>query len=1063
MAGVTPGVIAPFLTIKTNNFMKSVLQTLTRHKLFLAFGILLLSLQTGWAQRIVSGTVLDAESNTPLIGASVVVKGSNTGAVTDVDGKFSFNTTPEATALIVSYTGYQRKEVFLDGGDVVAVALTPGNILDEMVVIGYGTQKRSDITGAIARFEAENLEERPIARIDQALVGQLAGVRVQQTSGLPGAGFRIQVRGTGSITANNQPLYVVDGFPLEVSEQNPNGGFTAGNPLDNLNPNDISSIEVLKDAAAAAIYGSRASNGVVLITTKKGRSGKARINLNSSYGFQKTAKKLDILNGEEWADRAAEMIDDAWVASGANRTRTQTSAERLAILGSFNRNLIKDDRWSMPGHPGLTYVDWQDELFRTGVVQNYQLSASGGNDFVNYYISGDYLNQEGVAIGVGYKRYSTRANIEVNASNKLKFGLNISPSYSIASNPGVEGKDAQTHIAVSMVPITEDSVGLDVNVGSNTIYTWGNSRSSPIRYVENSIGDTKIFRTLSTVFAQYDLFPGLVFRTSVNLDNADVNQKDYSPAWVTQNRTATGRFQGYRRQTFVNENTLSYGKLFGRMHDLSAIVGTSYNTSKLDNFDIRVAGGFNSTVVNTLNAANINAGTTLTRETKNTLISYFGRLQYGFDDRYLLAASLRRDGSSRFGPNTKWGVFPSVSAGWRISNETFMQNVDVISSMKLRGSWGISGNNGIGDYSHVSILGFDNYSTGGVLAPGQVPSNFANQNLSWEESQTIDVGLDVGLFNNRIFASLDYYTKRNKDLLLNIPVPTAIGFSTALTNIGEVLNKGWEAELTTRNLTGRFSWTSSINFSHNSNEVVQLGPENTPILGGDWDIPHNILQVGQPMYSIYVVQQIGILSQEDIDGGAAKYGNQKAGDPKYLDANGDGVISPADRVLSGHPNPDYVWGVTNSFTFKNFDLGFLIQGQWGGKIYSTFGRAVDRTGQGFVDNALGLYRDRWRSADDPGEGLRGKATSSFGRIKNTDWLYASDYWRVRNITLGYNVGGLFGGKVISKARIYATAENYFGGDKYSGGFNPEAVNNAGDDYGAFPLAKSIIFGLNLTF
>ncbi|MCB0528857.1 MAG: SusC/RagA family TonB-linked outer membrane protein, partial [Saprospiraceae bacterium] len=837
-----------------------------RPKMYLALGVFLFALQQGWSQRTISGTVQDAESSAPLVGATVVVKGTTTGAITDADGKFSLRAADDATNLVASYTGYQRQEVSIEGVDFVTIMLTPGNILDEVVVIGYGTQKRADVTSAIARFDAENLDERPISRVDQALVGQLAGVRVQQTSGLPGAGFRVQVRGTGSINANNQPLYVVDGFPLEVSEQNVNGGFDSGNPLDNINPNDIASIEVLKDAAAAAIYGSRASNGVVLITTKKGKSGKATISLNSSYGFQKTVKKLDILSAEEWVDRASEMIDDAWVASGPNRTRDQTSAERLAILGSFNRNLIKDERWAMPGHPGLTYIDWQDELFRTGAVQNYQLSAAGGNEFVNYYISGDYLNQEGIAIGVGYKRYSARANVEVNASDKLKFGINLSPSYAIASDPGVEGKDQQTHITVGMVPVSEDSVGLDVNVGDNAIYTWGNSRSSPIRVVENSIGDRKIFRTIGTAYAQYNLWEGLVFRTSANLDNADLNDKSYTPAWVTQNRTATGRFQGYRRQTFVNENTLSYGKVLNDLHDFSVIVGTSYNTTKFDNLDIRVTGGFNSDVITTLNAANINAGTTFTRETKSTLISYFGRLQYAFNNRYLIAASLRRDGSSRFGPETKWGVFPSVSAGWRISEENFMKSVDFVSSLKLRGSWGISGNNGIGDYSHVSILSFDNYSFGGSLAPGQVPSNFANQNLSWEESETIDIGLDFGLFNNRIFASLDYYTKRNRDLLLSIPVPTAIGFSTALTNIGEVLNKGWEAELTTRNLTGRFSWTSSINFSHNTNEVVQLGPENTPILGGAWDIPHNILMVGEPMYSLYVVQQIGILSKADIDG-----------------------------------------------------------------------------------------------------------------------------------------------------------------------------------------------------
>ncbi|MCB0568585.1 MAG: SusC/RagA family TonB-linked outer membrane protein, partial [Phaeodactylibacter sp.] len=620
-----------------------------RPRWYLAIGVLLFALQIGWGQRTVSGTVLDDETNEPLIGANVLVGGTTTGTVTDFDGRFTLDVPESATMLSVSYTGYQPQDVPITGADVITVRLSSGTILDEVVVIGYGTQKRADVTGAIARYDAENLDERPLARIDQALVGQLAGVRVQQTSGLPGAGFRIQVRGTGSINANNQPLYVVDGFPLEVSEQSASGGFANGNPLDNINPNDIASIEVLKDAAAAAIYGSRASNGVVLITTKGGKSGKARINLNASYGFQKTVKKLDILNAEEWVDRASEMIDDAWVASGAGRTRDQTSAERLAILGSFNRNLIKDDRWAIPGHPGLVYIDWQDELFRTGAVQNYQLSASGGNDYVNYYVSGDYLDQEGIAIGVGYKRYSARANVEVKASDKLKLGINIAPSYSIASDPGVEGKDQQTHIVVGMVPVSEDTVGIDVNVGDYDVYTWGNSRSSPIRTIENTIGDRKIFRTLGTVYAQYSFIDGLNFRTSFNLDNADMNEKSYTPAWVTRNRTATGSFVGYRRQTFVNENTLSYNKTFGGKHDFSAIVGTSYNTNKFDSWAIRVSGGFNSEVITTLNAANINAGSTNTLESKNTLASYFGRLQYGFGNRYLLAASLRRDGSSRFG------------------------------------------------------------------------------------------------------------------------------------------------------------------------------------------------------------------------------------------------------------------------------------------------------------------------------------------------------------------------------------------------------------------------------
>ena len=1014
------------------------------------------------AQRSISGTVSDAENNETLIGATVQVKGTNKGTFTDIDGKYTIQVNPGDQVLVFSFTGYKSQEVAITSSNVVNISLQSGNALDEVIVVGYGTQKRADITGAIARFDAQKLEERPVTRIDQAMVGQMAGVRVQQTSGTPGAGFSIQVRGTGSINANNQPLYVIDGFPLEVAEQNGNGGFGSGNPLDNINPNDIASIEVLKDAAAAAIYGSRASNGVVLITTKGGQAGKAKISYNASFGYNETAKKLDILNAEEWIDRASEMIDKSWVNSGAGRTASQTSAERLAILGSFNAGLIKDERWAMPGHPGLVFIDWQDEFFRRGARQNHSLSASGGNNLARYFISGDYLNNEGIAIGVGYEQFSVRANVEVNPNDKLKLGVNISPSYSVANDPGVEGKDQQMHITVGMVPVSEENVGIDVNVGDNPAYRWGNSRSSPIRVLENSIGDRKIFRTLSTVFAEYTLLKGLKFRTSFNLDNADQTSKSYTPAWVTRNRTATGGYSGYRRQTFVNENTLAYDTKFADRHALDAIVGYSYNTSKFDAFRIGVS-SFNAENITTLNAAVVNPSNTNTTETQNRLLSLFGRVQYNLDEKYLLSASIRRDGSSRFGPQTKWGVFPSVSAGWRVSEEEFMKNIDAINTLKLRASWGISGNNGIGDYSHVSTLAFDNYSFGGSLASGQVPSNFANQALSWEESRTTNFGLDLGILNNRIFTSIDYYTKRNTDLLLNIPVPTAIGFSSALTNIGEVLNKGWEFEISTKNLTRAFKWSTNANLSHNSNKVVQLGPENAPILGGAFDINHNILMVGQPMYSLYVVQQIGILSAADIESGAALYGKQVEGDPKYLDANNDGVISADDRILSGHPNPDFIWGITNNFSYKNFDLGVLVQGQWGGKIYSTFGRAMDRTGQGFTDNTLGLHRDRWRSAEDPGAGLRGKANSSFGRIKNTDWLYDNDYIRVRNITLGYNANALIKSKFISNLRVYATAENFFGKDKYSGGFNPEAVNDNGDDYGAFPLSKSLIFGLNVSF
>ena len=1048
-------------------------------------------------QRQVTGYITDSATGEAIVGANVSIEGTTTGVLTDKDGKYSIGISDEKAVLIISFIGYQNVREPVSARSVINVTMTTSVLgLDEVVVVGYGTQKRTDITGSVAVMNTDNLVERPITRVDQALVGELAGVRVKQTSGMPGAGFSIQVRGTGSISANNEPLYVIDGFPLEVSPQNTSGGFSSGNPLDNINANDIESIQVLKDASATAIYGSRGSNGVVLIKTKQGQVGKARISINYTTGWNETSKKLDVLSGEEWAERATEMVNYVYMhdknAVAQNRQITDDQATRVAKIGSYQTGQIPDARWAMPGHPGLTYVDWQDECFRKGPVNDVQLSATGGNDFVKYYISGDYVDQTGYLLGVDYKRYSARSNVEMKASDKLTVGINLAPSYSIGNDPGVEGKDQEMHIIVGLTPVTEDTVGLNYNTGIYPQYKYGGTRNSPPLVLENTIGQNKEFRTLASIYADYAIIKGLNFKTTFNLDNVDYSRKVYKPAWISGNvvgaRQASGSYSGYRRVTFVNENVLSFNRTFGEFHKIAALAGMAYHFNARNTFNINSAAGFKTDYITTLNdAAATSTGVSVTGqtyETQNVLLSYFGRVEYSFKDKYLLNATVRRDGSSRFGENTKWGLFPSASVGWKISEESFMKSIDVISFLKIRAAWGLTGNESSGqDYGSIALLQSSVYTFNGTLAAGQSSANYPNKGLGWEESMSLNGGLDFGLYKNRLTGSFDVYVKTNSNLLLNVPVPTSSGFSTALTNIGEVRNKGWEVELTGKILTGKLQWTSSVNLSHNSNKVVKLGPDNAQILMPSMDIENSILKVGQPMFAIYVVQQDGILSQADIDAGAALYGTETAGDPKYVDqitldtdADGipdakDGKITPDDRVICGHPDPSFVWGFNNTITWKNFDLGALIQGQLGGKIYSLFGRAMNRTGTAVPDNVLGDWRDRWRSADDPGAGIVGKTTGTFGRIKNTDWLYSSDYWRIRNITLGYNVGKLLKSQhVISGARIYVTAENWFGGDKYTGGMNPEAVNTAaaggtlvGDDYGAAPLPKSMIFGINLNF
>ncbi|MDI9866401.1 TonB-dependent receptor [Flectobacillus sp. DC10W] len=1046
--------------------------------------VLCLLSYVGLAQeRVVTGKITDASSNQGVPGVSVLVKGSQRGVTSDVNGGYSISVGKGAVIVFTS-VGYEKLEVAIDGQTKQDVSLKPDiKSLDEVVVVGYGTQKKANVTGAMANFNAKDLDQRPISRVDQALVGQLAGVQVKQTSGTPGKGFSVQVRGSGSISASNEPLYVIDGFPLETSGQNASGGFSTGNPLDNINPNDIENIQVLKDASSAAIYGSRAANGVVLITTKKGQEGKAKITFNAYSGITKAVRMLDMLSADEWVDRATEMINAQWVASGVGRTASQTTAERRAILGlastAVNSNLMLDDRWAQAGHPGLNYIDWQKEAFRTGKVNNYQLSASGGNNYVKYYVSGNMTHQDGTVLNTYYRNYSARANVEVKANERLKFGVNLAPSYSEANDPGVEGKDAILHIVAGMTPVQEN--GLDANTAQYGQYPWSVSRNSPIRQLESNIGLTKTFRTIFSTFVDYQLAKGLTFRSSINFDNTDLSTKRYSPDWVngslsarttTPGLSTSGSFSTLKKQTLVNENTLSYSTTINQDHDISAVAGYAYNLTKIGTSTMSSNGGYNSSTITSLNAAVSVTGNT--NETQNVLLSYFGRVQYGYKGKYLLSASVRRDGSSRFGDNNKWGLFPSASIGWRLSEEDFMKNVSSVSDLKLRASWGKAGNYNIGDYSSISTLGFYNYDFGGAQAGGQAPNRISNPDLTWEKSSTIDVGLDVGFLKNRFTASFDYYTKRNTDLLLNVPVPQATGFATSLTNIGEVLNKGWELEVTSRNINNSsFQWTTSVNLSHNENQVVHLGAGDATIyIPSSFDIPHSVLQVGEPMYAYHLVKQVGILTQADIDNKVALFGTQTVGDPKYFDANGDGKIDANDRVYAGKPNPDLVYGMTNTFKYKGFDLTVLVQGQSGGYVYSLFGRAVDRTGQGYTDNALGIYRDRWRSVDNPGDGLRGKAYSTFGRIKNTDWLWSSDYWRVRNITVGYDLGQVISKKYVKGARIYFTAENWFGADKYKGGWNPDAVNTnlsgdnsfpQGGDYGGLPLSRSLILGLNLTF
>lgn len=1043
----------------------------------------------------VTGKVVN-DAGQPIAGVSISKKNGSGAVLSKEDGSFSMPSVGAADTLVFSFVGYANAEVAVEGKtSLKSIVLSASSkSLTDVIVVGYGTQRRKDITAAVATFSTKDLQEKPIGRVDQAMIGQMAGVQVRQQTGMPGAGLSIQVRGAGSITAGTEPLYVIDGFPLDVVSQNSAGGFT-GNPLNNINPNDIESIQVLKDAAAGAIYGSRAANGVVIITTKRGQLGKARISVNANTGISKVARKLDVLSPEEWIAQATELENYKWVNSGTGRTADQTNAQRRAILGlgpnAYNVSYMPDDRWSMPGHPGLQFVDWQDAAFRTAPFQNYEISASGGSESVRYFVSGNYLNQVGTLLNSGYRNYGARANVEVNANKKLKIGFNLAPTYSETKSPSAEGKDNQLMKLYNIAPIVEDTAGLNTGAGKNQTYAWSTSTISPVAFLNNSINLAKTTRILFSTYADLQLAGGFSVRSTFNYDGTNQTTKKYTSDYVSGNITdrlnspgkgSSGSYSGFQKQNIVNENTLNFNKVIDK-HTINAVAGFSYNWVHSENFSLSTAGGYANDLVNTINnAIPSTTGVTVTgntTETNNSLVSYYSRVQYGYDGKYLLSASVRRDASSRFGKQSKWGTFPSVSAGWRISSEPFMNNITFINDLKLRASYGRSGNNNIGDYASVPTLTGSSYSFGGsaaTAAAGQIPAGLANPYLKWETSNTYDLGLDASLFNNRINVVFDVYQKKNTNLLLNIPVPAATGFTSSLQNIGAVLNQGVELALNTTNIVIKnFQWTTNANIAFNSNKVKALSASGAPInipsaYGGN---PPFLLQIGKPMFSYYVIKTDGVLSPDDINNPkVAKLPKEAVGDAKYVDANQDGVIDANDRVIAGQPNPKYTWGMNNNFRYKNFDLSVQIYGQHGGSIMSFIGRAIDNPANGAA-TTLGVWRNRYTAANKNYQAPRGNIGEAYTiPYVTSDWLYSSDFWRIQNITLGYNMKSLIKTDAISAARIYVSLLNWFGKDKYKGGVNPEAQNTnvSGNgsyalpgDYGAMPLSKSITFGVNLSF
>ncbi|WP_343850152.1 TonB-dependent receptor [Algoriphagus jejuensis] len=1039
-----------------------------------------LSLVETEAQRAkISGTVKD-DTGMPLPGVTVLVEGTTTGTVTDVDGNFTIEAS-EGQALIFSFIGLQKQRITVGSATIVDVVMvTEENNLDEFVVVGYGTLQKKDITGAVSAISSEEIKDQPVASIDQAIAGRMAGVVVTQATGAPGGGASVRIRGAGSLSAGNEPLYVVDGFPVT------NDFDQRNNPLNTINPNDIDNIQVLKDASATAIYGSRGSNGVILITTKSGKSGMSKIDFSISTGVQQVEKTLDVLNATEFARYVNESRNNAWVNSGPGRSASDPNSVRLNNVMYLLPESLSDPESLGEG------TDWQDEIFRTAQMSNYQLNFSGGNEKTKYFVSGGYLSQDGVILNSDLKRYSFRVNVESQMNKRVKVGANLTPSYTFSNQSLAEGNwqgggIIQSAITANPVLTPYDEFGNYTKITGQGI---GLSEvDNPVKIAKEYFHEQQNLRLLGTSFAEFLLVDNLKFKALVGADIRNFREDIFSSSIINPNsvnptKPAVGTNGTSQTRNWLSEFTLSYNKSIGK-HNFDAVLGYTVQQESLD--INRITGtNFANDNIKTINAAGLISSATSTKE-EWSLISYLARVNYNYDDRYLVTATFRRDGSSRFGEDNRWGSFPSVSLGWRISEEEFMSEVDWLSELRLRTSYGLTGNNFITNYGSIGLTGIENYPlgmNGGTVSNGIRLTNIPNSKLGWEKNSQTDIGIEIGLLQNRIYASADYYNKRTSDLLLNVPVPTLTGYATALQNIGEIQNKGFEFTVTSRNTVGEFKWTTDLNFSTNNIEVLALGPDGSPIISRQAtsaSAPTHITEIGSAPGSFFGYNVIGVYqNQEEIDSSPViKNGNgtvqSKPGQLRFEDVNGDGVITADDRTVLGSPFPDFTWGMTNSFTYRNIDFAFTLQGVQGFEVLNAARRYYGNYAGSY--NVLSSASDGWMSETDRGDGVSPMIDRNFNAyagsnvVNNITSLFVEDgsFLRIRNITLGYNLStSLLEKAKLSSLRLSFTVQNAYTFTDYEG-YNPEVSAQGGSplvpgvDAGGYPLARTYMFGLNVGF
>ncbi len=1017
-------------------------------------------------EQAVTGIVTD-EGGGALPGVSILVKGTVRGTTTNVEGSYSVVVPDNNAVLVFSYVGYQSQEVAIENRTRLDVSLKIDNkSLDEVVVVGYGTQRRADITGSLASVNAQDIKDIPSPSLDATMTGRMPGVYVAQTTGTPGGGLTVRVRGSGSIGAGNEPLYVIDGFPVTANYNQ------TSNPLNSINPNDIESIEVLKDASATAIYGSRGSNGVVIVTTKAGKSGKMTVDIDSYVGVQNVVKTIDLMNASEFAQYIKDSRNNAYADTGGDINAPNDKR------GTIYKILPELQNPESLGEG----TDWQKEIYRPAAMRNLQLRVAGGNDRVRFMVSGGYLKQEGVIINSDFERYSFRVNLDAQASKRLKIGVNLTPAYTVANPTEAEGHWASGGIVLSALSIAPHVPVYDADGNYTTALGLGNGFSSienPVKLAKERTYTNNEIRLLATSFADYQIINGLNYKLLLGTDLQSSNLRTFNPSIVGIDgvpppvipRGTNNTQQSYN---WLVEHTLTYGKTFNK-HHINALAGFTSQKVRSDNSGISST-NFPNDLVQTLNAGIVIGAST--SATEWSLLSYLSRINYSYNDRYLLTATIRRDGSSRFGNNKKWGVFPSISAGWRISEEDFMKNIKIVSDLKVRASYGVTGNNFIGNYDHVGLLTKQNYvfgQGGGTVVNGLGPDRISNANLSWERNQQLDVGLELGLLKNRIYLIADYYRKITSDLLLNVPTPSLTGYTSARQNIGKVENKGFELGLNTRNLVNEFKWNSDFNISFNRNKVLLLGPSGEPIFGSYQLSNSHVTQIGKPLGSFYGYQVIGIFQTPEEVNDNASFADSKPGHYRFADIDGDGKLSVDDRTILGNAQPDFIFGFTNSISYKGFDMSVLIQGVQGNEILN-LGRRFYANYAGTA-NSLREVLNSWKSPQEPGDGKTPRVNRDLSRYSSSNTsanitsgqVEEASFVRIRNISVGYSAPKAWASKLrLQTLRLYVNVQNPVTWTKYTG-YNPEvSVAGAnplapGVDYGGYPIARVLTGGLNLSF